>query len=118
MVDLSNPLDDTHVKEDVCLDDFGPVLLARPYFRVQQNLNTRETSARMTPHHRRRRDHRGFGSGLETIGRASVVEVGRGSGDDGQRTTAVKRTGNVGWYLALSVQEMIVLKEGKCADAR
>lgn len=48
MIDLSNPLDETLVKQDVCLDDLGPVLLARPYSRVQQDLNRRETSAKTT----------------------------------------------------------------------
>lgn len=45
---MPNPFDDTLVNQDVCLDDLGPILLARPYSSVQQNLDTRKTSARMT----------------------------------------------------------------------
>jgi hypothetical protein len=118
MTDMPNPLDDPLVKQNICLDDLSPVLLARPYFRVQQNLNTRETSAYMTPAIERRDNHRGFGSGLEPIRRASSVEVGRRTGSDSQRTTTVKRGGNVGWYLllAIRVQWVVVMKDRNCAD--
>ena len=67
--------------------------------------------------HRQGGNHGWFGSRLEPIGRAAGVEVGRGTGDNGQRTTTVKCVGDVNRHFLLGVQELIVMKECECTDA-
>jgi len=116
--DVSNPLDNTLVEQNVRFDDFRPVLLARPDSRIQQNLRTREPSVHVVDaQDERGGNHSRSGPRLEPIGRASGVEVGGGTGYGGQRMTAVKCLGNVNWHLLLGLQEVIVMKERQCTDA-
>jgi len=73
---------------------------------------------RAWPTHGRGGNHGRFGSRLEPIGRFPGVEVGRRSGNGGQRTAAVERLGDMDWYLLLGTEELVVMKECERADAR